>query len=152
MSAIIFLIGCSHSDSIPNTNGEPTHASVEKKVPANPLVGKWVIDPEFIASHKDANKDGFLTEMASTFWFEFNEDKSFRGAMAEGTYIYAEGVVNLLTTKMAGKALEQDGKPAAVPMPGELSKDGTKLVLHPQQTDLLPASIQTGILMSKSKS
>ncbi|MEI8282180.1 MAG: hypothetical protein WCG75_07240 [Armatimonadota bacterium] len=149
--AAIVINGCSNSDSTPKTSNfaPPTQKNVVTT--SNPLIGKWVIDPEFIASHKDANKDGFLTGMAGTFWFEFNEDKSFRGSMTEGNYVYAEGVVNLLTTKMAGKALEQDGKAASVSMPGELSKDGKKLTLHPQQTDLLPASIQTGIVMARSK-
>jgi hypothetical protein len=149
---VLVLAGCSHQDP-PSTSISANQPVPKVKEPAasNPLLGKWEIDPAFISSHKDANKEGFLTGLASTFWFKFNEDKTFQGAMTEGSYVYAEGVVNLLTTKMAGKAIEQDGKPAAVSMPGELSKDGTKLTLHPQQTDLLPASIQTGIVMSRSK-
>ncbi len=147
----IALAGCSHTE--PNPVKGPADPVDPKANPAssNPLVGKWVVDPEFISSHKDADKGGFLTGLAKTFWFEFNADKSFTAAATEGTYVYAEGVVNLLTTSMGGKRLEQDGKPAAVSMPGELSKDGTKLTLHPQQTELLPASIQTGIVLTKSK-
>lgn len=157
LSFMVILCGCTVKSSItygPGGNDPEPEAKTEtpaEKTPvaSNPLAGKWVMDPAFIKSHKEADKDGFLTGMATTFWFEFKDDKTFRGAEAEGTYVYAEGVVNLITTKMGGKALEQDGKPAGVSMPGELSKDFKKLTLHPQMADQLPEALQTGIPMVK---
>jgi hypothetical protein len=118
------------------------------------IVGKWKIDSP-LKGGQSANyqQAGFLTGFGSTFKYEFKPDNTFVGAMTEGTYTLDGGKLIMTTTKAGGQPVPA-GASANV-MTGELSADGSKLILHsPTLSSLrgmLPVAWQSGVPMVPDK-
>ena len=142
LAACAFLFGCSHD------TGSGGGASSSGPVTAATIVGKWKMDKADELKDPPGTQPGFMKGFASTFWYEFKADKSFSGAMSEGTYSLSGSNLAITTTKLAG----QDVHPTKPQMTGELSADGSILTLHPPAGPLLkmlPAELQHGIPMRK---
>lgn len=114
------------------------------------IVGKWKVDPEFVKAKENADTKAFLTGFTSTFWYEFKEDKTFKGAMTEGTWSVSGDKLTISTTTMMGQSVEKFNKTKGpVIMTGELSNGGKTLTLHPPTVSMLPESLHAGIQMAK---
>jgi hypothetical protein len=106
------------------------------------------MDPTAAKEDAPGQGAGFMQGFASTFWYEFKPDHTFQGSMSEGTYTLTGKHLEVMTTKAMGKETHA----TKAQMTGELSDDGTKLTLHPPQSDalkMLPTDLQDGIPMVK---
>ncbi|HVT13415.1 MAG TPA: hypothetical protein VHE55_14205 [Fimbriimonadaceae bacterium] len=124
--ALLAIAGCSHS--------------------SGDVVGSWVVDPSLTGPGASPEQKGALIGFASTFHFEFKPDKTWVGAITEGTYTFDGTHLRMKTTKVLGQDVSKAPAAAgAVEMTGELSSDGKKLILHPPFVNVLPDSMNGGV-------
>ncbi|AIE85075.1 hypothetical protein [Fimbriimonas ginsengisoli] len=114
------------------------------------VVGKWKVDPQLVSSPPAGVKPDFMTGFASTFTYEFKDDKTFKGSMSEGTYTVDGTNVAITTTKLAGQDLPAQAR-AKPQMTGQLSEDGNTLTLNLPKSGILPASLSS-VKMVRDKS
>ena len=67
------------------------------------IVGKWKVDPALSGASASPEDKGFVIGFGSTFHFEFKIDKTFVGAITEGTYTLDGGKLSMKTTKVLGQ-------------------------------------------------
>lgn len=112
------------------------------------IVGKWKVDPSLSGANASPEDKGFVIGFGSTFHFEFKSDKTFVGAITEGTYTLDGSKLSMKTTKVLGQDVSKAPTSAgAEEMTGELSSDGNTLTLHPNFVNVMPASMSGGVRM-----